>query len=125
EKQFCEWNLFYFTHPHKTWMTYQQVLAEPTWFAHYMSQIPDDIKLDRTKLLAFSCLPKGQLCTVEIRNVRLVRDRIRVDKPYLTNPIGWPSRADGDGRTVTPYFVRNVSKKPVSVSAVVKSKHTA
>src|SRR4051812_20998540 len=90
EKLFCEWNLYYFTHPHGQWLTTQQVLNEPTWFAHYASQIPDDIQLDRSHTLGFACVPKGQVCVVELRNVRLVRDRIRVEKSYLTNPIGWP-----------------------------------
>ena len=45
DKLLCEWNLFYFTHPHKQWIAYQQVLNDPSWFAHHFSQIPPDIRL--------------------------------------------------------------------------------
>jgi len=123
DKMFCEWNLFYFTHPHKTWMTYQQVFDGPTWFAFTQAfQFPPDVQLDRSRLMGFACLPKGQVCTVELRNVRLVRDRIRVEKYYLTTPIGWPQAEQGGGYR-TAYFVKNLQTKAVSVNATVRSAH--
>ena len=67
DKMFCEWNLFYFTHPHKQWIAYQQVFNDPSWFAHHFSQIPRDIRLDHSTLLGFACLAKGQSCVVELR----------------------------------------------------------
>src|SRR5206468_3413319 len=117
EKMFCEWNLFYFTHPHKTWITEQQVLNDPSWSAHWASQIPADVSMDRTRFLAFACLPKSQSCVVELRHVRLVRDVIRVEKPYLTTPIGWPVRER------KPYFVKNVSDASTAVNSAIRSEH--
>jgi hypothetical protein len=120
-----EWNRFYRTDPTKTWITYQQVFDDPTWNSSAMSAIPETIKLDRTKLLSFVCLPKGESCVVEFRRCRLVRDRVRVLKPYLTNPPGWPvGIMDTNGvRYTTPYFVKNVSSKATSVKPVVRSTH--
>src|SRR4051812_22783285 len=91
DKVFCEWNHFYFTHPHGTWIAYQQVLDHPNWFAFpsAFSQPPADVKMDRQHMLGFACLPKGESCVVELRNCRLVTDLISVCKPYLTTPIGW------------------------------------
>jgi hypothetical protein len=127
DKMFCEWNLFYFTHPHKTWITYQQVLSDPTWFAFpsAFSQPPQDVKMDRAHALGFECLAKGQSCVVELRHCRLIRDTISVIKPYLTNPIGWPEleRKDSGAGYRTPYFVKNVSAHPVAVSTAVRSPH--
>src|SRR5207247_9722608 len=82
DKLFCEWNLFYYTFPHKTWITYQQVFADPSWNNSSMSGVPDQVKMDRWQMLGFVCLPKTQSCVVELKNVRLVRHRIRMDKPY-------------------------------------------
>ena len=125
DKMFCEWNLFYFTHPHKTWLTYQQVLDDPSWFAHWASQIPPEIRLDRTHLMGFACLAKGESVTVELRNVRLIRDCIRVEKPYLTTPIGWPVAESVEGKTRyrTPYFVKNLTSSPQNVTAKTTSQH--
>src|SRR5207248_8813788 len=118
-------NLFYFTHPHKTWITYQERFDDPTWFAFSYSQIPQDIKADRTRLMAFSCLAKGSSCVVELRNCRLIEDAIRVDKPFLTTPNGWPRAETKDGALQyrTPYFVKNVSDQPMPVAADLVSKH--
>ena len=125
DKMFCEWNLYYFSHPHKTWLPTQQILDDPSWFAHWASQIPPEIQLDRTHLLGFACLAKGPGCVVELRNVRLIRDCIRVEKPYLTNPIGWPvaETAEGNTRYRTPYFVKNLEDNPTQVSAKLTSQH--
>lgn len=120
-----EWNRFYRTDPTKTWITYQQRFDDPTWNNSAMSAIPENIKLDRTKLVSFVCLPKGDPCVVEFRRCRLVRDRVRVLKPYLTNPPGWPigTMSGNEVRYATPYFVKNVSTQPSNVKPILRSKH--
>lgn len=125
DKMLCEWNLFYYTHPHKQWITYQQVLNDPSWFAHHFSQIPRDIQLDHSMLLGFACLAKGQSCVVELRKCRLVKDAIRVEKPYLTTPIGWPLEEQNGAaiRYRTPYFVKNSTSSPTAVKTALRSQH--
>ena len=78
-----------------------------------LSAAPNDVQMDRQRMLGFACLPKTQSCVVELKNVRLVSDRIRVNKPYLTRPIGWPVA----GRT--PYQIKNLSDKAVKVTAKI------
>ena len=58
EKMFCEWNLFYFTHPHKQWISCQQIFDDPTWFAFQsaFTMPPKDVQLDRWHMLGFECL---------------------------------------------------------------------
>ncbi len=121
---YCEWNLFYSTYPRKTWIPYQQVFNDPSWNSSAMGGVPKDVQMDRKHLLEFVCLPKGPGCVVELRNCRLIRDRILVQKPYLTKPLGWPERDKSASPLTyrTPYFVKNVSDKPAKVSGVPASK---
>lgn len=136
DKLAAEWNLFYFTHPHKVWLTYQQEFDNPSWNSSAMSGIPATVAMDRARLLSFVALPKGESCTIELRRCRLVRNRIRIQKPYLTEPLGWPLRVDqvvnkpgeNSAKSVvyrTPYFVQNVSTRAALVKGIVASRHTA
>ncbi|MBS3764812.1 MAG: heparinase II/III family protein, partial [Planctomycetes bacterium] len=121
-----EWNLFHFTHPHGQWITYQQRFDDPSWNGSSASPIPDGVKIDRSRVLSFTCLPKTTSVTVTLRNCRLVRDRIRVHKPYLTRPVGWPVLKEGQNGQryyATPYFVKNVSDKKTTVLPKIRSAH--
>lgn len=119
----AEWNQFYFTTPHQVWIPVQQVMADPSWNPGALKLAEGAVK-DRARFLGFTCLPKTSPCAIELRRCRLVRDRVRVQRSYLTDPPGWPlieEAAGGGMRYRTPFFVKNVSERPVKVAAAVRS----
>lgn len=121
----AEWNMFYFTSPHQTWISVQQVFRDPSWNPGSLN-FPEGAVKDRARFLGFTCLPRTSTCAIELRRCRLVRDRIRVQRPYLTDPPGWPlPEADRDGgtRRRTAFFVKSVFDKPVRVTTAVRSRH--
>ena len=125
EKLGGEWNMFHSTWPHRQWLTAQLLFNDPSWGGNSMSTPVESLKMDPTRSLRLLGKPKGASCVIELRGCRLVRDRIRVERPYLTRPVGWPilARADGGAVYRTPYFVKNVSDRPVRVAGIVGSEH--
>lgn len=115
-----QWNIAIRTTPVNVWHPCELDLTRPSWFPW---DNPDG--LGSEGFFAFTATAIAPGTAIELRKVRLVRSAVLV-KPFYEMPVTWPVKtenADGGATYRLEVQALNISGRPATIEAVVRSEH--